>query len=451
MKNQEARDGATQGIQAATASSEGLRIQRREVPFPRDLDGKLEAIFASFNASPKAAVQLILSESVTGRDDLNREFRRLTVGTSLESFHNDTASRYTEDSLCRIGLVAKGVILDLFGHEKVIGYALTRSGKRYGQPAAAKMLEFESQNGFSLSPIFGKTQLSKGDRRAPLTRAKILRFLNGGTKREIDIAVALGVNHELVRSSCVALAEAGAVEFDSIKPQTGEDQVSFELGDIGKLNPKSDVVLTRKIAQICMELAKNGEQITQSSVFSMLPEGRNRSPKSLAINISHALNDLAENQGFLKRGKYRGAETLSVIKLKDKGIVIVEELIEPILNMLANGDQLHEFTANVLPRVKGNLEHYVKETVDLYYPYSKSYAIEDKSNRKRMVMAGLDMGKITAQQLATKLGMNAGTCGKDLQYLIRKGIATRQKINGVFYYNLRKNHKARAIVIGLLQ
>lgn len=426
-------------------NQEIFRIERRETEFPSDIDGRMEAILSSFNAAPKASTHLLLTKSMIDPLSLNRLFRGLMRETMIRDLRDGTASSYCQDSLCRIGLVAKEINFDYFGKEVLAGFIPTVAGETYGWPIAAFFLSFEKEHGFSLYPIFGQSQQGRGEHRAPLTRAKILKFLIDGKKRQVDLCIELGINHQLASSSLKALKKAGVIDYSSMNPQTGREQVAYAVsGEVlpSEVKPvRQKKRFTNTIIRICQGLTDERKEITQANVYDRLPRSfkKGKKPRNVRTAVTRVLVGLADKQGFLKRGKFKGRGVYSEIELTEKGRTLVDELILPLENALSDGMTLGEWQKVVLPNVMMDFQEHSKVGADLYYPYSKSYQVahrQEWQDNAMFALHGVGRKGISAQELSELLGIGEMACGNFLKSLVGERTARREMRNGVYYYRL---------------
>lgn len=308
-----------------------------------------------------------------GIADLKDEFFKLHASSMVKNMDRTIPPDYCHFALCPIGLVAEEIAIE----DIPVGYALTRAGIEFGQPCAAKILEFEREEGYSIYPIFGgigrKSNLGK---EVPFIRARILfELAKHDSLREVDISQMLGIYPGTAKRSLEALVRAEAVEYHSVHPQTGKTKVDYRTG-----NPSVIVrtvgtasVFTDEVAKVSFELSRQGIPITQGAVFDRLPLGVRAGwkEKVLRHQISATLSGPTE-QGFLERGLFKGHQRQSIASLTDKGRVVAEELIKPLLAALGDIRELEYIGKHVLPKVLTNLPEYAQITGDLYYPYSRA-------------------------------------------------------------------------------
>ncbi len=418
---------------------------RQEVKFPAALEGRMEAILASLNSAPKAAVLLLLSESLIDTASLNKAYVDTASGSQMP-IKRDMAESYCRDSLCRIGLVSEEVAIDYFGQEKSVGFKLTRAGEIFGLPAAALVLDFETSHNFSVYPVLGQSMLARGEHRAPITRAKTIKSLAKGERRQIDICLELGINHERARSSLIALRNAGVVEYTSFTPQTGENQVSFSINkedavEANQVRGKRE--FTDAVIGAARTLDQQGLPITQAAVFELVQgAGGAATEKNVRTLISQTLTDLADRQHFLTRIQFKGREIYSSIKLTDKGKTIAIEFLAPLEDLLTDtgSETLKRVRDQILSKVLANTQGYAVRGIDLYYPYSRSFSASNQDKVRLTVESVLSRQRgagITSQQLGKNLKLGELKTRRILLSMIESGKAKRKLRNGVFYYFVR--------------
>lgn len=426
------------------------RRLRKERPFPEDPIERAGLLLASFNASPKAADQMILTPSTTSTADVNRRFRELYAGTDFgDNLRNrEMGTEYLRATLYPIGLVAEEISINYFGVSKITGYSLTDAGIQYGQPGAAKFLEFETEEGFSLYPIFGKTGTSSPDEiRTPLIRAKILMSLLGRKQRVIDLAKVVGMHQTQLHPTLNLLRNAEVITYDSINFKTGRQQLTYELtptfeGDILPVNHNKE--FTTMLIHICTQLTRNGIPLTQQNIFEQLPPEvaeRWKRKDLLKARISQILLGLSQ-QGYLQRLKFKSGE-FSSVDLTDKGAIVVTKLLHPLLDAMQDGETLTQWRADILPRVSANLDTYVKTTANLYYPYSKSAKlqkhVEYVSGIEALLGGQAEREKgMTVSEIAATLGIHRRTVAHYLDELKALGKIKETQDKATRYFSLNR-------------
>lgn len=423
----------------------------REAEFPKDLDGRLEVALSSLNATPKAITLLLLGETAMDTPILEALFKEKMSGSPMIDTGPYIASKYSK-SLIESGLVAEEATFDR--GRKRIGFRLTKpDGIKYGLPIAALKVKVEKENNTCVYPVFGLNQKARGEHRAPLTRAKILMSLASGNTTQADVCRDLGISHALAKKSFAALLDAGAIGYDSLTPQTGRQQVDFTLSEnasLGEVKPVLyDAVITTAVAKACISLAKQGIQITASRVLERIPRKVKKGKKirSIKNRINHALSGLADSQGFLVRGKYKGTKTGSDAWLTDKGGMIVRELLVPLYDALADGETLERLQKEVLPEVQENLGDYASEVGKLYFPYSitgREQEGVEKREKAALLLKNSGRKGITVQELSVAVGWGETTAWRYLVDARGRGNAGSVVKNGVNYFTYKVPRSPRA-------
>lgn len=162
-------------------------IEHKEIAFPTDTKGRLNAILNVVNTELKTIALLHLGDSPIDRHDLKRKMRE-TVGYGVYlPGPSRNLEAYCHQTFYPIGAVAEETILRDTGDETYFGYCLTDAGKKYGLPVAAFTLDYVVRNGKSMFTILGSTSTPSGRKRAPLSRINILQELRGGHSRVTDL------------------------------------------------------------------------------------------------------------------------------------------------------------------------------------------------------------------------------------------------------------------------
>lgn len=426
-----------------------LQTRKQETGFPQDLDGRMEVILSSFNTSPETTTILIFPpDSEVNGEFLIPEFRKQTLGSKIADFSRIHVAEYCTYTLIPMGLVEEKTALDYYGTEKTVGLALTQAGKKYGRPAAAFIIDFETRNDFSIFPIFGQTSTPReGETRAPLNRTKILKYLNSlkdsdPAPSNIEIARKLEMNPITVANSLRALRRAGTVDYEAVTPHTRKKQVYYVLKENGVpldnlKSVRQIATLTKQIAKTCLELVSKNIVISAKNIFDHLPTNiTHAQTRNLLVEINRILSGLTE-QNFLERGIYKGAKKLSNAKITDKGRIVVEELIKPFEDALSDGPMLEKMQQEILPKVLENLHNYIVISGNLYYPHSNSAKIQEwpvvESNMLSLVLGSRTNG-IDAREVSEKVGCSPKAARKYLNNLTTQGSARKKRVNGVFLY-----------------
>lgn len=417
------------------------KTTRREKPFPADLSSRREAVLSSVNISLKTATHLIIPPSLITREDLAAKFREMTHGTSFDEMGWATAQSFCFASLVPIGLVAEEVTLPSQTGEKIIGFAKTRAGLIYGDPIAARFLAFEAEHGFSLYPILGKTGVPfETEDRAPGTRSRVLQYLLNGEKLQREIEVDLNLPRANVSATIDALKQAGVVEGQSITTNTGRVKIEYEFNAAfqGAVKKKQNwnIKIVKEVIQIAQMRWREGLAISQDTVYQTLPTHIKN--KWQEINLRNSLNGILSglaDQGILIRGKFRGKEKLSIVKLTDKGKLVVEDLLIPLDDVLQDGPTLEQWTNQVLPEVKGKFIEYARKAAETFYPYSQTARNRERAIiLDRIVAYVKNSGKVPSYDITKEFGLKRRSVDNYLQRLVANGQLTVMQEKGVNYF-----------------
>lgn len=432
--------------------------QKKESGFPKDVGGRMDAILGSFNIPTRASIMLIAGskgDSNVDLDSLIKSLRDLLSGSEMDHIKRSTVLEHCRN-LCKAGFLKKEFALGSSGEET--SFHVTEAGRKYGMPTAAYMLLYQLDHGFSLYPIFSRSQQSRHEEyRVPWTRARILKSLEEGPKRETDIFVEIKLPLKTIGPSLPVLAEAGVIEYSAVTPQTYKTQVEYKLledhvplSDLKSTKQtifRSEIIL-KETARISLSLKDKNIPITAANILQHFPEevkARWTNSKTLQHEISRALSDLTR-QNFLKRGMFRGGETQSNAALTEKGIIVLD-LIHALENSCKDGPELLELQNVVLPQVMKTLGFLTRETADLYYPYSYGFQFREGGSERRaqllQALAKADSQKgITIQDIAKKVGAKVKTINADLRLLLKTGEVARVNRNSVYYYYQNKSEAA---------
>lgn len=427
-----------------------IRVVQKEEEFPDSLDGRVEAVLSTVNISIKSITLLSLEGYMQRPIDLSNRVAELLERTDAGHMHfRQLVDAYCKWTLCPIGLVAEQVAIDYAGIQYTAGYLLTDAGQRYGQPVAAKFLEFEAER-FSLFPILGPVGTpSKKQRRPPFQRAKLLKGVNAGLNQQSSLCKWVGLANTNVQGHLEAMAEAGVISYRSINPYVDNGErveyrlnESYEEAEVNQVGKEAD--LTDSVFLACLELKDAGKTITAANVIRILPiEYVNRvSRRQLMGRVSMVLSNFADEQGFLVRGDFHGRDVQSIVEITDKGRLVLEELLLPLDDALSDGTTLDTWRHETLPKVRGQLPVYAAKSADLYYPFSKAadmrLAAERRATAERLLKEAGNNG-LTVRTLAERLGVHMQTARAILNKKVREGSAMREKFGNAYYYFSAEN------------
>ena len=139
-------------------------VERKETPFPQDLEGRLNAVLNVINTELKSVTLLHLDDTPAEASEIKARIRE-TIGMGYLPIEHAFES-YCHKTLFPIGTVAEEIIKRETDELVYPAYSLTEAGKRYGRPIAALALKYAVENKQSLFEILGST-ISSGKTRAP--------------------------------------------------------------------------------------------------------------------------------------------------------------------------------------------------------------------------------------------------------------------------------------------
>lgn len=297
------------------------------------------AIFSALgNSEAKCLTLLCLSESPMSTTDLYNHF--MTESNSVWKANKRTPANYCQETLEPIGLVAEADIIRNGTHESIVGYRLTESGRTFGQPTAAFLLQKSDELDYSLIEIFGPTH-SGGKNRSVLNRARILEYLSiSGNKSAIEIARSLDLGSN-VTGHLQHLASLGIINFEAISAEN-PGKVKYEI------NKKAESTHIRKrIDTLSAEILKavtDKDVITLNEIARLIyPDLPEDEFVILRRKLSKNMTEL-EKEGACRRIELHG-DTRSRASINVQGQQIVSEIIKPIhLVLEENTDLLREWS-----------------------------------------------------------------------------------------------------------
>lgn len=418
-----------------------------EEQFPTDPQERLAALLASYNIGPKSVTHLLLpAYGYISTEDLRKKFRKVFAGTDIQQFRPHIVDQYCEDTLCPIGLVAKRYSIDVFGVEKVIGYGLTEAGNKYGTPAAALSLYFETSHNVSLYPILGSTSSPSADKRAPYARARVLQALQeeGQPLRQADLCIKLDLEHATVKDSLEGLAKAGAIIYKSVTPHTGKTRISYRMGNL----PADQVTLyrdqpfnTKTAIEICAQLANEGVEITLEEVAKRYSKIRGTSDvtRGQRARLSGTLTHL-ERQGYIKSEGFKGNKVLSSAELTELGEEVVNNYLNYLVGLVSDDLNIRQtIQRDIVPEITGNFGIIVRKSADLYYEHSKSRQIRELQERRQGVLnvIGESPDALSLNDLSRATGIHRMTVFHLINPYIKSGQLRSETIKGVNYYKFK--------------
>lgn len=416
-------------------------------PFPLTPSERMVAILSSVNLGPKALTLLLLPGNgsyISPYTDLSREFKRIFRGTDLEEMQGSMAASYCEKTLCDIGFVAKKYAIDSFGVEKVVGYGRSEDGDTYGVPAAAKALVIEEKYRQSLFAFFTSIQRSSPDfRRAPLTRALILRFLASQSKaiKEADICEKFSISATAARFALMDLKQAGAISFETMNPHTSEG-ISYKKTDLSVSEVTTvnrETALTRIVLEAIEKLTSQGLPVSQSRIYELLPPDMKERLKErpLRKRINRIVTGLTEQHFLEHADSFKAGVYFSIVEITQLGKDIVYDFIDPLWRLVQDDtEEQQRIRRECVEPVLRDLPKYGAITAELYYPYSKSAKMRqyDEYRRKIDTILAQQTRRLTVEEIAEQVGLEGTTVRRYLDSLCQQGIVQRKRKKGVNYY-----------------
>lgn len=409
-----------------------------------DLRTNLNNALCSFNIPSKNAIILRLNSQPISEAALAAWYEEIFKDTQIEARLPQQTVRQFCDTLIRFGMVEQ------VGEE----YSLTQQAKETGQPIAAKILNFETAEDYSIYPIFGHIQNpSKDGQSAPLTRAQILLELAKGNDRNGSLSQVLQKPPFFLVHTLTQLKKAGIVDFDPqslAKAQRVTKYKRAEGASIGanESNPQGRQFFYA-VVDSCDKLHAEGKEIYQEAIAKILPQdilNAQKSQKHLAININKALRKLKNGHGYLKVDTARkGAEIIKTASLTAKGKKLVDDLLLPVIHALQRKPVLNDWQENLIPRVKSNLNRYAKNSAEFYYPFSHGTKRNSREMYKQDILEYVvqlantrydDDGnsEMRAEDIAELMGVNTYSVYSLLNELTRQRKLKTEDRKGVFHY-----------------
>lgn len=394
----------------------------RQEQFPTDPEERFNSLFPAVGNSAPKCLFLMLS-----RRDLQtpRQFYNQFLDLSQKVWRINQAAPYAafNQSLTPIGLVTEEDVLFDGASEYVVGFRATPAGIKYGHPIAAFLLTEAAGLKVSLKTLFGVTNTS-GESRAPISRAKILEFLNnmaiGTVTRNIDIAEKLGISVDTVGSNLRHLDKLGYARYRSVDgSEEGSRKyiLTAEAKDLKIVTVNTRKHLTDEVADLMLALGRASNQ----DLARILEEKTTDNQRAGLVNhISSVLVGLKE-QGFCDLEVFEHNESFSIAKPTRRGKRLVRRLILPIRYALSDD-------RDTLERMRAlNWESRVVQAVGRHKFESKSAA----GNRRFKADAAADILKLIQNQPGIRprdlKKTLEGDVSRSLKFLLEKGVIRTEK------------------------
>lgn len=310
---------------------------KKEVDFPVDPQERFDALVSSIgNSEAKCLTLLCLSQASLSSWELHKKF--LTESGGVWKTVNVVQANYCLQTLIPIGLVAEADILYYGSDEYVMGFRATPNGLKYGQPVAAFLLQQSARFDFSLLELFGKTSIKLGEQRSPVTRVKILEFLNSsnhGSFRTKDIEKQIGIVSAAYNLE--HFDRFGLVEYRS----TNVEQPGFAVYKLSEGVRREQVqtirtshTLTSKVGDLLFQL----KTVNAPQIYDLVKD-QYPNRKDLKSEISRILTGLSR-QGICNPELFIGGDVQSDVRITRLGKLVVEDVLMPLKRALGDDEYL---------------------------------------------------------------------------------------------------------------
>ncbi|MEK6927710.1 MAG: ArsR family transcriptional regulator [Nanoarchaeota archaeon] len=403
----------------------------KEMPFPSDLEGRLNAVLNSVNSELKGATLIHLDEGYSLGADITARIRRSVPGIKLPRVENFDS--YCKHSLFPIGLVARENFVMSGGNSERVGYGLTEAGKKYGQPIAVFSLIYAVDNNYSLFNLLGSTH-TDGSTRSPLNKVKILKFLRKQSGKDIsvqNIADGIGLTPVLVWDAVIKLQSGGFLDYDSV----GEDRTlryDFVSNKSGEVKPVNCLMtLTQQVYGSIKRRGFGDAQVVSKEIDY---------PHSSVV--SRVLIGLAE-QGFVKRvgrwtrRQWNTGSIFSEVGISEKGLKFIDNFIVPVENALSSDEGLADLN-EISDICMGDRElrrEYLTQGINLYRSVSPGMNAVSRAetNSKIITYLSKNPGQ-RLKELCTHTGIEKSTLCHHLNRLVKSGELRRDGKHPVIRY-----------------
>jgi len=400
-------------------------IERKEKPFPEDLEGRLNAVLNVVNTELKTVTLLHLDDTPAEASEIRARIRE-TVGKGFYLPQGRAFSGYCHETLFPIGTVAEEIIRRESVEAIYTAYSLTESGKRYGLPVAVLALKFAAENHRSLFKIMGSTG-SSGETRAPFNRVKMLKLLSEkGDLREADLVNETNLNSAGVVVTLSNLKKAGLIDYISVGEQMkGKGVITYTWVE-GK-NPKDvkTVEYYSGITKNAADLLKEKGRITSPKAAKIL--GRN---KSCVCTVYSGL----VRQGFaIRENNFVGRQKMSNVFLLDeaRGFLDLERKIEDVLSGEITREEAQEIYLEIVNHP--NYEEMSRIAIKCYKKVSPRLNKKTREETQEKIIS----------LLTKNPGMRHTEIGRVLDYrcisryltpLVKSGVLRKIKVGGETRY-----------------
>jgi len=316
-----------------------IRVNKEE-EFPTDPEKRFEAVFSAIgNSEAKCLTLLCLSDNPITITDLHNRF--IDESSRVWETALSTQASYCDKTLIPIGLVSEADIVYYGSSEYVTGYRLTNAGKKYGQPIAAYLIQKSADFAPSLYKIFGPTSKGGGETRSVINRTKILKELCFNTlpQRRVDLVLMLNINEMSISKHLELFAQLGLVIYTFADPEI-KGLYKYRLKEQAQKDKVVQVLNYRSLTGRVADLIFKYKTVDRNFLVNHLKDKYPKRPEdSLASDISAVLSGFIK-QDIVEHEFFVASKIQSQVQITLEGKRIVEELIQPIENSLADNEEL---------------------------------------------------------------------------------------------------------------
>jgi predicted ArsR family transcriptional regulator len=398
--------------------------RRIEVPFPDDLEARMNAILSTVNTELKSVTLLHLDDKAINEGDIRKRIRE-SVGKEQYLPHAVVMGDYCDDTFVPMSLVARQEIIRDQGDIEEIGYSRTIAGKKYAQPLAAYALRWAVENEMSLYTVLRKVS-SRGESRAPMNTILILKELEkrSGQSRVSDLVGSTTLEITGVRSHLSLLKNAGFVDYESIGyGETG--YVKYRWTDVRKIDEIETVA---------------GQPALTESIAKELANCRLTDAYTLKERIGYhgQISNVAKLLAGLRR--QRAVESIrwegrirSEVVRTESGTRFITNFIgklELVLSDERSALRDIEAATDFLSSDKAAKKRYACEAIELYRQVSPNINARPRSetNERIKICVAQNPG-ITAAEIKKELSVQIRTVQNYLKALVDNGVIRTEEVH----------------------
>ncbi len=370
--------------------------------FPKNIDGRMNAILSSVNTEFKsAALGWFLNETWKNAGVIKK-----TADNYAAPCKAPSASSFGE--YCVNTFIPRGIVeekIECKGISPIYYHRLTEDGKKYAQPLSQFFLKAAVDARMSMREVFGVAG-SRGETRSPMNTAIILKELDKEDNlRLTDLQNKTGLKLGVLNDHMVKFNKIGFIDYESLSTEEcGQIKLKWTGGDIKDI----------KDVERCNFLTRRVAKKMQSFVIS----DYHTVAKSLNYNseedISRVMSYL-EKQGFVAKISDLNFEKKSNISIKEKGKEFLHNRIYPARRALEYDDfdiiyaEIGGFSNNMTVSC-----NYIQKGFDLYKNVSPAYKKEGRETNKGKIMQLLRGQQLRKKEIDGMLGKNSTTYLKEL-------------------------------------